>query len=314
MSAYVVDRKTICFLIRCGERFRSNVTLDGRRVDLYSASPADLNTAGNILWDENIKSVLYRYPDCTRADMPGPTIETFDLNDGHGVDDYYWPTATPVQALAALSCYEYQACEHPDWEKSQARAICETIRHDAIRALPGYDSSRVPEPESIGCVVSLSRLMAKAAAKPAPAQEQAPPAPPTAPRPYLNRDEAIKRIREGLKSRSGKSWSVTGGRGTAWGWIKIGVPPARQTWIQMPTGRKNEEGRDVYEWIPRPPDSTQSGHGSPAEYAELARLLGKEKQIHFQGENVPASSDYYQEYVDRAEGREPSVIGEPYWD
>ena len=29
---------------------------------------------------------------------------------------------------------------------------------------------------------------------------------------------------------------------------------------------------------------------------------------------IPASSDYRQEYIDRAEGRTPSVIGSPYWD
>ena len=28
----------------------------------------------------------------------------------------------------------------------------------------------------------------------------------------------------------------------------------------------------------------------------------------------PAASDYYQEYIDRATGRTPSVIGIPYWD
>ncbi len=36
----------------------------------------------------------------------------------------------------------------------------------------------------------------------------------------MDRDEAIKRIRAALKRRSGKLWSVTGGRGTSWGWIK----------------------------------------------------------------------------------------------
>lgn len=43
-----------------------------------------------------------------------------------------------------------------------------------------------------------------------------------------DRDEAIARIRAGLKKRTGRPWSVTGGRGTAWGWIRIGSPPARR--------------------------------------------------------------------------------------
>ena len=45
----------------------------------------------------------------------------------------------------------------------------------------------------------------------------------------LTRDQAIKRIRDALKLRSGKPWSVTGGTGTAWGWIRIDAPPARRT-------------------------------------------------------------------------------------
>lgn len=102
-----------------------------------------------------------------------------------------------------------------------------------------------------------------------------------------DRDAVIKRIREGLKRRSlyrkGEKWSVTGGRGTAWGWITITIR------------RKNECMTD-------------------AERARLAELLGLPEPCHFQGKSIPAGSDYYAEYIDRAEGREPSVKGRPYWD
>ena len=37
----------------------------------------------------------------------------------------------------------------------------------------------------------------------------------------IDRDEAIKAIRTALKRRTGKTWSVKGGRGTAWGWLTI---------------------------------------------------------------------------------------------
>lgn len=43
-----------------------------------------------------------------------------------------------------------------------------------------------------------------------------------------DRDHTITTIRRTLRSRSGKSWSVTGGRGTAYGWITITAPPARR--------------------------------------------------------------------------------------
>jgi hypothetical protein len=103
----------------------------------------------------------------------------------------------------------------------------------------------------------------------------------------MDRDEAIKRIRAGLKRRSGKSWSVTGGRGTAWGWITIISPPKRQK---------------------------SPGAMTDDERMELGGLLDNGGPVHFQGRLVPASDDYRQEYVDRAEGRVPTVYGRPYWD
>ena len=103
----------------------------------------------------------------------------------------------------------------------------------------------------------------------------------------LDRNTAIAAIRAALRRRSGKSWSVTGGRGTAWGWIEISVPPSR---------------RDQYGAMPE------------EERKELGALLRLGRPAHHTGESVPSSYAYRREYVDRAEGRQPSVIGEPYWD
>jgi hypothetical protein len=100
-----------------------------------------------------------------------------------------------------------------------------------------------------------------------------------------SRDEAISLIRAGLKARSGKPWSVKGGRGTAWGWISVDAPPARQI----------------------------DGETTQAERVELATLMGL-PTVHCQGISIAASCAYYREYVDRAEGRTPQEIAQPYWD
>jgi len=102
----------------------------------------------------------------------------------------------------------------------------------------------------------------------------------------LGRNAVIRRIRNALRARSGKPWSVKGGRGTTWGWITISSPPKRC------------EGHD---YMP------------PQERDELARLLGLGR-VHQQGQDVPNSNDYYVEFIDRAEGRAPRIVGEPYWD
>lgn len=132
----------------------------------------------------------------------------------------------------------------------------------------------------------------------------------TATRTEITRAGAIKAIRAALKRRSGKAWSVTGGRGTAWGWLAIASPPARRTWShRLPDGTADLPGNYV-EY-----DSGMPGHNmSPAERRELGALLGLGEPVHIQGVSIPASRDYWQEYIDRAEGRTPSVIGKQYWD
>jgi hypothetical protein len=122
--------------------------------------------------------------------------------------------------------------------------------------------------------------------EPMPEPAAAPAAPAVDP---TDRNTAIKLIRASLKERSDRTWSVTGGTGTSWGWIYISAPPAR---------------RDKY------------GSMTAEDAAELAQLLGLgDAAAHHQGVNVPRSGAYRREYVERAAGSlAPSVTGTPYWD
>lgn len=127
----------------------------------------------------------------------------------------------------------------------------------------------------------------------------------------VDRDEAIKAIRAALKRRSGKLWSVKGGRGTGWGWIEISAPPRRCTGDYVKVGVDELTGRDMYELVD---GGTQSGLMTPSDVAELTALLGMDTMVSPQGVSVPAASDYRREYIERAEGRKVSTIGKPYWD
>src|SRR5262245_34845329 len=98
-------------------------------------------------------------------------------------------------------------------------------------------------------------------------------------------DELVRRIKAALERRSGLKWSVTQKtRGSDYGWLRITAPPRRRI----------------------------EGCLSPEDHQRLSALLGKE--VGPQGASVPSADDSYQEYLDRAEGREPSVLGVPYWD
>jgi hypothetical protein len=106
---------------------------------------------------------------------------------------------------------------------------------------------------------------------------------------FLDRGPVVKFIRAALRARSGKAWSVTGGTGTAYGWLSINVPPQQ---------RGGLDGM--------PPDVA----------AELAELLGFHHAytVSPQGVNIPDGRDYYREYCYRAVGLTPPVVGRPYWD
>ena len=127
----------------------------------------------------------------------------------------------------------------------------------------------------------------------------------------MERNEAIQTIRAALNRRSGKAWSVKGGRGTAWGWIDIDAPPSRATYShRLKAGATMNRPEDYEEY-----DTGQPGHSmSPAEREELGKLLGLDGPAGHQGVSIAASYDHRKEYVDRAEGRTPAKIAQPYWD
>lgn len=89
-------------------------------------------------------------------------------------------------------------------------------------------------------------------------------------------------IKAALKARSSIKWSVTSARGSSYGWIEITAAPAR-----LVDGLVTMEDR-----------------------AELGRLFGVAPM---QTITIPSQGDFYREYIDRAQGKTPSVIGKPNW-
>lgn len=127
----------------------------------------------------------------------------------------------------------------------------------------------------------------------------------------LTRNTVTKRIKAALQRRSGKAWSVTGGTGTAYGWLLINAVPARCTChAVLKPGAISTWPADYIEVDTGEP----GGYMTLADRQELAALLGLNKPVHCQGESVMSSNDAYREYIDRAEGRVPAKIAKAYWD
>jgi len=86
-----------------------------------------MSELGEMLTAENYRSVDYRYRENQNA-----------LREPYQFQEHYGRQLTVVEALKALSCYEYQSCECDDWEKSAACDFCGALRSSLIAALPGY--------------------------------------------------------------------------------------------------------------------------------------------------------------------------------
>lgn len=148
MSAYICNPKHFAVL----GHFAAQRPLGARNVDEEWLSHklknseilgiTDLEYAdliANILYQENIRSVLYRYKHCDLQSAPGP----IDKPEVISVDDWRRSELkrTPVEILAACEGLEYQSCETEDYEDSIAYKILTAIRLAAITQLPGYDEA-----------------------------------------------------------------------------------------------------------------------------------------------------------------------------
>jgi hypothetical protein len=127
-----------------------------------------------------------------------------------------------------------------------------------------------------------------------------------------DRGAVIAAIKQALQKRSGKAWSVTGGKGTAYGWLTIDAPPGRR--IQHQRRKADATGHDREDYETYLDADKPFGHITDAERAELAALLGLES-IHHQGHSVPASTDYYRVALCQAlYGHAGPFTAEQYWD
>lgn len=119
MSAFVVPDEHVNALAD------AVVRLDVRLGDV----PKNRTDVGRLLMAQNVKSVNYRYEEETA--------------EGSGYK-YLSPKRrySPVELLKAIDCYEYQSCEDPGWETSEAYAICQNLRKALCSRLNGYDVAR----------------------------------------------------------------------------------------------------------------------------------------------------------------------------
>lgn len=144
MSAYVIGRNHIEYLVNAAmppalDCLGSAGYYHGTERHVIRDESTRI---GQMLWDENIKSVLHRY---TREAMPGPINE--DSQYTHKPNTFWQMPVEPVQVIKACHCYRYQACEHPEYYESEAEAFISWLIDKACMALPGYDDAKWGAPD-----------------------------------------------------------------------------------------------------------------------------------------------------------------------
>ncbi len=130
----------------------------GALVDWYCHRPQDGNKtdearAARLLGRANVLSVMARYKDLETEDAAVDSFLSYATMDEYlneciaeSLAQMRRPMLPPVWVLAMLACFEYQACETPEWynkpiHENEARTLYERIKGAAIRALDGYDAA-----------------------------------------------------------------------------------------------------------------------------------------------------------------------------
>jgi len=89
-------------------------------------NPESAEAVGALLAAQNRRSVNFRYDE-----------EEIEPVYQHGPTRSY----SPVELLKIIKCYEYQSCETPDWDTSEAHNFCTALKDQLIHLLPGWDDA-----------------------------------------------------------------------------------------------------------------------------------------------------------------------------
>lgn len=148
MSAFVVDNAHVDVLLKGGFALVNAGRIQGHRLSWFTEDPNEVgqdqaystrrqlsfdnaDAVGRMLQQENVAGVCACYEDDT-ADQYEWALEY------RYSDPCFCPT--PQEILKAVSCYEYQACEHEGWEASEAHAFCVALSNEMQNLLMPEDA------------------------------------------------------------------------------------------------------------------------------------------------------------------------------
>ncbi len=138
MSAWLVSKRHIDLMVHVAEMGPSDLSADERQWESFNhfygeagqeMTPQEI---GAMLLEQNIRSLKARYPD---------DPEMWEQGLFKYVYQRPLKALTIAQALKAVHCYDYQACESRDWRQTIACRFCEQLQHMLAARVPGYDAA-----------------------------------------------------------------------------------------------------------------------------------------------------------------------------
>ena len=147
MSAYIVSQNTIAYVL---DTYHTHTARQFGEIQLYTQvetyhlntfedtenlAPHEHNysTLGDIILQENIRSVQARYKDNEGADLQYHHRQWSACAQGN---------ANIFQALKNIDCIHYQSCETDDYEQSASYHILEALKKLLLCAHPEYVAAK----------------------------------------------------------------------------------------------------------------------------------------------------------------------------
>jgi hypothetical protein len=147
MSAFVVSKRDVLYLVTAA--MNRELTYGGafhwRGQDSLSRELGNFDykkaaQVATMLWQENCRSVADCYVD--NPDMSvRPEYHAVSERDVLDYFDNHLPPFNPIQLVKSCDYYDYQSCEHDEWETSEAKSFTDHLRKWAIVLLPEWKAA-----------------------------------------------------------------------------------------------------------------------------------------------------------------------------
>lgn len=123
MSAFIVSNNNVLLMAIIHLADLKKTGTNGI-AEIKCPKPYDVVTEARALLKENYNSWNYRYNESDEND--DRDIATVNITEA-GIRDLLVESGSIHQVYKATKCYEYQTCEHPQWETSWSHATCKEI-------------------------------------------------------------------------------------------------------------------------------------------------------------------------------------------